>query len=34
MVGIAPVELGRLARAKPLDVVTDPAYDSSRPKES
>jgi prolyl-tRNA editing enzyme YbaK/EbsC (Cys-tRNA(Pro) deacylase) len=30
MLGIAPVELGRLARAKPLDVVTDPAYDSSK----
>ena len=25
MVGIAPVELGRLAQAKPLDVVTDRA---------
>jgi prolyl-tRNA editing enzyme YbaK/EbsC (Cys-tRNA(Pro) deacylase) len=34
MVGIAPVELGRLARAKPMDVVTDPTYDSSRQKES
>jgi prolyl-tRNA editing enzyme YbaK/EbsC (Cys-tRNA(Pro) deacylase) len=34
MVGIAPVELGRLARAKPMDVVTDPTYDSSRHKES
>ncbi|MGH3064902.1 MAG: YbaK/EbsC family protein [Gaiellaceae bacterium] len=34
MVGIAPVELGRLARAKPLDVVTDQAYDSPKPKES
>jgi prolyl-tRNA editing enzyme YbaK/EbsC (Cys-tRNA(Pro) deacylase) len=29
MVGIAPVELGRLARAKPLDVVADRAYDSA-----
>lgn len=28
MVGITPVELGRLARAKPMDVVTDPTYDS------
>ena len=28
MVGIAPVELGRLARAKPMDVVTDRTYDS------
>jgi prolyl-tRNA editing enzyme YbaK/EbsC (Cys-tRNA(Pro) deacylase) len=34
MVGIAPVELGRLSRAKPMDVVTEPTYDSSRPKES
>jgi prolyl-tRNA editing enzyme YbaK/EbsC (Cys-tRNA(Pro) deacylase) len=34
MVGIAPVELGRLARAKPLDVVADGPYDSSTPKES
>ena len=29
MVGIAPVELGRLARAKPMDVVTDRSYDSA-----
>ena len=28
MVGIAPVELGRLACAKPMDVVTDRTYDS------
>jgi prolyl-tRNA editing enzyme YbaK/EbsC (Cys-tRNA(Pro) deacylase) len=28
MLGITPVELGRLARAKPMDVVTDPTYDS------
>jgi prolyl-tRNA editing enzyme YbaK/EbsC (Cys-tRNA(Pro) deacylase) len=28
MVGITPIELGRLARAKPMDVVTDRAYDS------
>ena len=34
MVGIAPVELGRLTRAKPMDVVTDRPYDSSRQKES
>jgi prolyl-tRNA editing enzyme YbaK/EbsC (Cys-tRNA(Pro) deacylase) len=34
MVGIAPVELGRLARAKPMDVVADPTYDSSRQKEN
>jgi len=30
MVGIAPVELGRLARAKPMDVVADRTYDSSK----
>jgi prolyl-tRNA editing enzyme YbaK/EbsC (Cys-tRNA(Pro) deacylase) len=34
MVGITPVELGRLARAKLMDVVTDPIYDSSRQKEN
>jgi len=34
MVGIAPVELGRLARAKPMDVVTDRSRDSSSQKES
>lgn len=34
MIGIAPVELGRLARAKPMDVVTDATYDSSKLKES
>ena len=28
MVGIAPVELGRLARAKPMDVVSERTYDS------
>ena len=28
LVGIAPVELGRLARAKPMDVATDRTYDS------
>jgi prolyl-tRNA editing enzyme YbaK/EbsC (Cys-tRNA(Pro) deacylase) len=32
MVGIAPVELGRLARARPTDVVTD--YHSTNSKES
>ena len=31
MVGLAPLELGRLARARPLDVVKD--YDSTEPKE-
>jgi prolyl-tRNA editing enzyme YbaK/EbsC (Cys-tRNA(Pro) deacylase) len=34
IVGINPTELGRLARARPMDVVADRAYDSSRPKES
>jgi prolyl-tRNA editing enzyme YbaK/EbsC (Cys-tRNA(Pro) deacylase) len=34
MVGIAPVELGRLARAKPMDVVSERTYDSPEPKES
>lgn len=34
MVGISPTELGRLARARPMDVVSDQTYDSSRPKES
>ncbi len=33
MVGIAPGELGRLARARPMDVVTDRTYDSSKAKE-
>jgi len=32
MVGLAPIELGRLARAQPTDVVTD--YDSTTSKES
>lgn len=31
MVGLAPLELGRLARARPLDVVKD--YDSTESKE-
>jgi len=31
MVALAPLELGRLARARPLDVVSD--YDSTEPKE-
>lgn len=31
MVGLAPLELGRLARARPLDLVTD--YDSTESKE-
>jgi prolyl-tRNA editing enzyme YbaK/EbsC (Cys-tRNA(Pro) deacylase) len=33
ILGISPSELGRLARARPMDVVTDRTYDSSRPKE-
>jgi prolyl-tRNA editing enzyme YbaK/EbsC (Cys-tRNA(Pro) deacylase) len=34
MVGISPTELGRLAKARPMDVAADRPYDSSRPKES
>ena len=34
ILGIAPHELARLARARPMDVVTEQAYDSSGPKES
>lgn len=34
MVGISPSELGRLARARPMDVVADQTYDSSQTKES
>lgn len=33
MVGLAPVELERLARARPMDVVKEPTYDSARDKE-
>jgi prolyl-tRNA editing enzyme YbaK/EbsC (Cys-tRNA(Pro) deacylase) len=33
ILGISPSELGRLARARPMDVVTDRTYDSSKPKE-
>jgi len=33
MVGLAPVELGRLARARPIDVVQEHPYDSIEPKE-
>jgi prolyl-tRNA editing enzyme YbaK/EbsC (Cys-tRNA(Pro) deacylase) len=33
MVGITPVELGRLARARPMDVVSDQPYDSPKSKE-
>lgn len=34
MVGISPTELGRLARARPMDVVAADTYDSSKPKEN
>lgn len=34
LVGIAPGELARVAHARPVDVVTDETYDSTRPKES
>jgi prolyl-tRNA editing enzyme YbaK/EbsC (Cys-tRNA(Pro) deacylase) len=35
MLGISPNELGRLSRARPMDVVAERPYDSSsRPKES
>lgn len=34
LLGISPAELGRVARARPMDVVKDRAYDSSGPKES
>jgi prolyl-tRNA editing enzyme YbaK/EbsC (Cys-tRNA(Pro) deacylase) len=34
LLGIAPSELARVARARPMDVVAERAYDSSRPKES
>lgn len=34
MVGISPNELGRLSRARSMDVVAEQTYDSSKPKES
>jgi prolyl-tRNA editing enzyme YbaK/EbsC (Cys-tRNA(Pro) deacylase) len=34
MIGLAPAELGRLTRARPMDVVTEPPYDLPRQKES
>jgi len=34
ILGIAPQDLMRLARARPMDVVTEQTYDSSGPKES
>jgi prolyl-tRNA editing enzyme YbaK/EbsC (Cys-tRNA(Pro) deacylase) len=34
ILGISPKELGRLSRARPMDVVADQTYDSPKPKES
>ena len=34
ILGISPTDLGRLARARPMDVVDDETYDSSTSKES
>ena len=34
ILGINPTELGRLARARPMDVVVEQPYDSSTHKES
>ena len=34
LLGISPSELARVAHARPMDVVKEQAYDSSRPKES
>jgi len=34
LIGIAPAELGRLARARPMDVAAERPYDSPGPKES
>ena len=34
IMGISPIELGRLARVRPMDVAAEPPYDSSTPKES
>jgi len=33
LVGLAPAELGRLSRARPVDVVAEPAYHFNEPKE-
>lgn len=33
MVGLAPLELARLARARPMDVVQDRTYDANETKE-
>jgi prolyl-tRNA editing enzyme YbaK/EbsC (Cys-tRNA(Pro) deacylase) len=34
VLGISPTDLGRLARVRPLDVVSDPPYDSTDTKET
>ena len=34
VLGISPTDLGRLARVRPMDVVTDSSYDSSKQKET
>jgi prolyl-tRNA editing enzyme YbaK/EbsC (Cys-tRNA(Pro) deacylase) len=34
VLGITPIELGRLARVQPMDVVADPSYDSTNDKET
>lgn len=33
ILGISPADLGRLARVRPMDVVSERLYDSSKPKE-
>ena len=34
VLGISPTDLGRLARVRPMDVVTEPSYDSTDTKET
>jgi prolyl-tRNA editing enzyme YbaK/EbsC (Cys-tRNA(Pro) deacylase) len=34
VVGISPTDLGRLARVRPMDVVTEASYDSTDTKET
>jgi len=34
IMGISPTDLGRLARVRPMDVVAEQTYDSSKPKET
>jgi prolyl-tRNA editing enzyme YbaK/EbsC (Cys-tRNA(Pro) deacylase) len=34
IMGISPTDLGRLARVRPMDVVAEQSYDSSKPKET